>query len=61
MGSIVVAKSRKQEKLDGENAIIERMNKALEEMMHTPHETQQEMVERRRRQGKARPAKKSSD
>lgn len=40
-----------QEKPDDENAIMERMNKALKKMMETPHETQKEMVERRRRQG----------
>lgn len=35
---------------DSEDAIMERMNKALKKMMETPHETQKEMIERRRRQ-----------
>jgi hypothetical protein len=36
------------------DAIMERMNEALKKMMDTPHETQKEMIARRR-QGEAKP------
>lgn len=41
-----------------DDAVMERMNKALKKMMETPHETQKEMIERRRRQGEVKPRKK---
>jgi hypothetical protein len=41
---------------ESEASILERMNEALKRMMSTPHETQKEMVERRRKgQAKANP------
>ena len=48
----------KQEKPETEDAIMKRMNKALKKMMSTPHETQKEMIERRRR-GEIKPKKRS--
>ena len=36
---------------EDEDAIMERMNEALKKMMSTPHETQKEMIERRRSDG----------
>jgi hypothetical protein len=45
------SKNQKQHEQEDGDAIMERMNKALKEMMQKPHETQKEMVERRRRQG----------
>ena len=47
-----------QEKPDTEDTTLERMNEALKKMMDTPHETQKEMIERRRRQGEVKPRKK---
>jgi hypothetical protein len=47
----------KQEKPESEDVIMKRMNKALKKMMSTPHETQKEMIERRRR-GDASPKPK---
>lgn len=46
-----MARPRKEDAKQDEDATMERMNKALKKMMETPHETQKEMVERRRRQG----------
>ena len=43
-----MATKPKQEKPESEDAIMERMSKALNKMMDTPHETQKEMIERRR-------------
>jgi macrodomain Ter protein organizer (MatP/YcbG family) len=43
---------RSREKPDSEAVIMERMNEALKRAMNTPRETQKEMIERRRRQGK---------
>lgn len=48
----------KQEQPQSEDVIIERMNDALKKMMSTPHETQKELIERRRRQGEIKPRKK---
>ena len=39
---------KQQEKPEPEDAIMKRMNKALKKMMSTPHETQKEMIARRR-------------
>ena len=47
-----------QEKPDTEDAALARMNEALKKMMSTPHETQKDMIERRRRQGEIKPRKK---
>ena len=44
-------KARKQEKQDKEEASMEQLDAALKKMLTTPHETNKEMVERRRRQG----------
>jgi len=41
-------KGRKPEEKESEDAIMERMDKALKKMMSTPHETQKEMIARRR-------------
>ena len=38
----------KEETPETEDAIIERMNRALKHALTTPHETNKEMVERRR-------------
>lgn len=46
---------RDKEQDQDEDAIMERMNKALKRMMDTPPETHKEMVERRR--GGAKPDK----
>jgi len=43
---------KREEKTESEASIMERMNEALKRAMSTPHETQKEMIERRRRQGK---------
>ncbi len=51
----------KQEKPESEDAIMERMNEALKKMMTTPHETQREMVQRRRQSGTRQRPKKSSE
>jgi hypothetical protein len=37
--------------------MMERMNKALKKMMSTPHETQKQIIERRRRKGEIKPRK----
>ena len=39
----------KQEKPETDDVIMKRMNKALKKMMNTPHETQKEMITRRRK------------
>ncbi len=49
-----MVKLTKQEQ-ENEEVILERMNEALEKTMSTPHETQNEMMERRRRQGETEP------
>ena len=56
-----MAKPKKQDKEpESEDAIMERMNEALKKMMSTPHETQREMIERRRQSAvKHNPNKRS--
>lgn len=49
-----MTKPHKRKDEQDEDAIMERMNKALKGMMDTPPETHKEMVERRRR-GEAAP------
>lgn len=44
-----IKKASPQDKPETEQVIMERMNEALKRMMKTPHETQKEMIERRRR------------
>lgn len=39
----------KEEKPESEDVIMERMNDALKRAMNTPHQTQKEMIERRRK------------
>ncbi len=44
-------KSKKPTDKDDEAATMDRLDAALKKMLTTPHETNKEMVERRRRQG----------
>ena len=55
-----MTKSKKQQETESEDAIMERMNKALKRTMDTPPETHKEMVERRRIGGGTRKGSKKS-
>jgi hypothetical protein len=44
-----LAKPKKEEKPDSDEVIAKRMENALKHALHTPHDTNKELVERRRR------------